>query len=492
MRNITILGGGTAGWMTAAYLSVHNPDVDITVIESDSIPTIGVGEATTPYLMKFFKDIGVESESEWMPQCNATYKNGVMYEDWDYINSRLWHSFEVDENKYETWNLMREDEGLGVQDYWTSTMRNGHIAMRDSGKWLADKDGNIPDWHHSKSFNGWPQHWAYHLDSALFGEFLKKRTQTVNRIIADIETVTTNEDGVEKLIDTKGNEYTADLFIDCTGFKRLLVDKVNTEFTSLKPYLTHDKACVIRYPYTDIENEMKPRTRAKALSSGWCWQIPLYDKISSGYVYTSDYLTEEEAEFEMRNDIGFDKTKGCESFIVDIKTGYFPEPWTKNVVPVGLSAGFIEPLESTLLFVVQMAGIRINQVLKGELTKKSYNEKSTANLSDFLDFISVSYYMSHRQDTKFWKDRKEQAFITERMKVWLNMAEKKMQPPEEHILFVDSSWISKLVGFNHLPSGSIWKDYDGDALKQIDEIREFDYNALICQKEYLDRFIYNK
>ena len=490
MRNITILGGGTAGWMTAAYLSVHNPDVDITVIESDSIPTIGVGEATTPYLMKFFKDIGVESESEWMPQCNATYKNGVMYEDWDYINSRLWHSFEVDENKYETWNLMREDEGLGVQDYWTSTMRNGHIAMRDSGKWLADKDGNIPDWHHSKSFNGWPQHWAYHLDSALFGEFLKKRTQTVNRIIADIETVTTNEDGVEKLIDTKGNEYTADLFIDCTGFKRLLIDKVNTEFTSLKPYLTHDKACVIRYPYTDIENEMKPRTRAKALSSGWCWQIPLYDKISSGYVYTSDYLTEEEAEFEMRNDIGFDKTKGCESFIVDIKTGYFPEPWTKNVVPVGLSAGFIEPLESTLLFVVQMAGIRINQVLKGELTKKSYNEKSTANLSDFLDFISVSYYMSHRQDTKFWKDRKEQAFITERMKVWLNMAEKKMQPPEEHILFVDSSWISKLVGFNHLPSGSIWKDYDGDALKQIDEIREFDYNALISQKEYLDKFIY--
>ena len=487
---IVILGGGSAGWMTASYLSVHNPDVDITVIESDNIPTIGVGEATTPYLMKFFKDIGVENESEWMPQCNATYKNGVMYEDWDHINSRLWHSFEVDENKYETWNLIREDEGLSVQDYWTSTMRNGHIAMRDSGKWLANKDGNIPDWHHSKSFNGWPQHWAYHLDSALFGEFLKKRTKTVTRVIADIETVKTNEDGVEKLIDTKGNEYTADLFIDCTGFKRLLVDKVNTEFTTLKPYLTHDKACVIRYPYTDIENEMKPRTRAKALSSGWCWQIPLYDKISSGYVYTSDYLTEEEAEFEMRNDIGFDKTKGCESFIVDIKTGYFPEPWTKNVVPVGLSAGFIEPLESTLLFVVQMAGIRINQVLKGELTKKSYNEKSTANLSDFLDFISVSYYMSHRQDTKFWKDRKEQAFITERMKVWLNMAEKKMQPPEEHILFVDSSWISKLVGFNHLPSGSIWKDYDGDALKQIDEIREFDYNALISQKEYLDKFIY--
>jgi len=381
--NIIILGGGSAGWMTAAYLKSQNIDVNITLIESDNIPTIGVGEATTPYLMKFFESIGVTDESEWMPKCNATYKNGVMYEDWDYINSRLWHSFEVDENKYETWVMLKKEFGLDNQDYWTSTMRNGHIAMRDSGKWLADKDGNIPEWHHSKSFNGWPQHWAYHLDSALFGEFLKERTTGVDRVIADIAEVITDESGITKLVAEDGREFTADMYIDCTGFKRLLIDKVAPdEFKSLKPFLTHDKACVIRYPYIDPENEMKPRTRAKALSSGWYWQIPLYDRISSGYVYTSDYLTEEEAEFELRNDIGFERTKDCESFTVDIKTGYYPEPWKKNVVAIGLSAGFIEPLESTLLFVIQMAGIRLSLALDGKISSKQYNNATRDNLDD--------------------------------------------------------------------------------------------------------------
>jgi tryptophan halogenase len=484
--SIIILGGGSAGWMTASYLSVHNPQADITLIESPNIPTIGVGEATTPYLMKFFKDIGVESESEWMPKCNATYKNGVMYEDWDYINSRLWHSFEIDEDKYETWNSLRVEQGLNVEDYWTSTMRNGHIAMRDSGKWLADKDGNIPECHNSKSFNGWPQHWAYHLDAGLFGDFLKERNKTVNHTFADIEDVVTDENGISKLVAEDGIEFVADLYIDCTGFKRFLIDKVNKEFKSFKPYLTHDKACVIRYPYTDPENEMKPRTRAKALSSGWYWEIPLYDKISTGYVYTSDYLTDEEAELELRNDIGFDRTKGCKSFTVDIKSGYYDKPWTKNVVAVGLAAGFIEPLESTLLFVIQMAGIRINQVLQEEITQDKYNTLSTANISDFLDFISVNYYMSHRQDSKFWKDRREQAFITERMKVWLKMAKKKIQPPSQHILFVDSSWISKLIGFNHLPN----KKDEKKALKEIEEIRNFDVTMLLSQKDYLERFIY--
>jgi tryptophan 6-halogenase len=487
MNSVIILGGGSAGWMTASYLSVHNPELDITVIESDNIPKIGVGEATTPYLMKFFKDIGVENESDWMPQCNATYKNGVMYEDWDHINSRLWHAFEVDENKYETWNTLKGEQGLNIEDYWTSTMRTGHIAMRDSGKWLSDKDGNVEEYKDKKWFNGWPQLWAYHLDAGLFGDFLKKRNKTVKRVIADIEEVITNDDGISKIVATDGREFTADLYIDCTGFKRVLIDKVNTSFESFEPYLTHDKALVIRYPYADVENEMKPRTRAKALSSGWCWQIPLYDKISSGYVYTSDYLTDEEAEFEMRNDIGFDRTKGCESFVVDIKTGYYTEPWMKNVVPVGLSAGFIEPLESTLLFAIQVAGIRINQVLKGVTTQEEYNKNSTENMSDFLDYISISYYLSHRQDSKFWRDRKQRDFITERMKLWLKQAKKKLQPPSRHILFVDSSWISKLIGFNYLPNSNI---KDAEAEKEIEGCRNFDYNSLISQKEYLDKFIY--
>jgi hypothetical protein len=137
-----------------------------------------------------------------------------------------------------------------------------------------------------------------------------------------------------------------------------------------------------------------------------------------------------------------------------------------------------------------MAGIRINKVLNKELTIPEYNKASVANLADFLDFISVSYYLSHRQDSKFWKDRKEQSFITERMKVWLDKSKDKLQPPDEHILFVNSSWISKLIGFNWFPtlSGGV----TGEALVGIEDIRSYNYNKLISQKEYLDRFIYKE
>jgi len=494
MNNIIILGGGSAGWMTASYLIAKNPNLNITVIESPNIKTIGVGEATTPYLMKFFRDIGVKDESEWMPHCDATYKNGVMYEDWDFINSRFWHSFEVDEDKYKYWNINREEQGFDKQDYWTSTMRNGHIAMRDNGKWLADKDGQIPEWYHTKSYNGWPQHWAYHIDADKFGVFLRERTKGINHIQAEIEDVIVNDDGIEKLIDTDGKEYTADLFVDCTGFKRFLIDKVNPEFKSFEPYLTHNKACVIRYPYIDEENEMRPRTRSKCLSSGWFWEIPLYNRISAGYVYTSDYLTDEEAENELRNAIGYDRTEGCKSFTVDIKSGFYDKPWTQNVVAIGLSAGFIEPLESTLLFAIQVAGMRLFDVTTGELTIDEYNQKATSNIEDFLDYISIGYNLSHRQDSKFWRDRTN-SHITPRMEEWLSLCKEEMQPPPKKKLFVPSSWISKAIGFGVFPKNAMFKDYSKEEHKKVDDeiskYREFDHTNLLSQKEYLDKFIYN-
>ena len=494
MNKIVIVGGGSAGWMTATYLSHNFPQMDITLIESSEISTVGVGEATTPYLMRFFKSIGIENEADWMPHCNATYKNGVMYEDWDFINSRWWHSFEVDEHKYPYWNELRREQGLDRQDYYHSTMFNASIAMRDSAKWMANKDGEIAvPYYHTRSFNGWGQHWAYHIDAGLFGEFLKKRCiDSITHIDAKIVDVIQDEQGISELVTEQG-KITADLFIDCTGFKRLLIDKVkDEEFKSLKPYLTHDKAIVIRSNYQDAEKEMRPRTRSKCLSSGWYWDIPLKDKISNGYVYSSDFITDDQAETELRQDIGFDRTKDSNSFVVDIKTGFYPKPWSKNVVAVGLSAGFIEPLESTLLFVVQLAGIRIGEVIKGDITSEEFNKDSVSNLDDYLDYISLGYYLSHRNDSEFWRSRNDNAFITDRMKEWLDRCKYKLQPPEKHILFVDSSWISKLIGHGYFPTEKFnYRDADMDMVKaQMSEVKNFDYNALISQKEYLDKFIY--
>ena len=492
MNSVIILGGGTAGWMTAKYLSEHNKDVKITLIESPTKPTIGVGESTSPHLAKWFKDVGIENESDWMPHCNATYKNGVLYEDWDYIGSRFWHAFEADEWVYPYWNIKREEEGLDRQDYWTSTMFTGHSAMRDSSKWLADKDGVIPKYYQSKSYNGFPQHYAYHVDAGAFTEFLKTITN-INHVYADIDSVETDPNGITKIIDDVGIEYKADLYIDCTGFRKELISKVNDDFQTLAPYLTHDKALVIPCPYTDKDAELKPRTKSKAMSAGWAWEIPLYNRIGNGYVYTSIYISDEEAEKEFRDYLGADKVKDCPSFTVDIETGYFKKPFTKNVVAIGLSAGFIEPLEATLLYAVQSAGKGLSRYLKGEFKKIDYNKKVASGIEAFLDYISVGYYLSHRQDTQFWKDQNN-THLTEKMHSWIEDSKVKLQASSKVALFADSSWISKAIGFNLFPVSSEFDGYNkDDSLKadaHIKQMREFDYAGRISQKEYLDRFIY--
>jgi len=490
MKDILILGGGSAGWMTAAYLSKNNKDLNVTVIESKNILPHSVGESTTPYLMKFFESIGVTDEKDWMPKCNATYKNGVLYDDWDFINSRGWHSFEVDEDKFDYWNKKRVKEGLDRQDYWASAMYNSHIALRDSAKWLADKEGKIKiPYYQSDSYNGWPQHWAYHINADMFGNYVKDFAIDfgVNHIVTDISEVNYDNEGITSLIDDNGVEYTSDMYIDCTGFKRLLISKVaEEEFNSFEPYLTHDKAVVIRYPYTDPDSEMKPRTKSKCLSSGWYWEIPLYDKISVGYVYTSKFISDEDAILELRNEIGFEKTKDSKPFVVDINAGYYPKPWSKNVVAVGLSAGFIEPLEGTLLFAVQMAGINIDKALKGDFLKEDYNNFTSAGLGDFIDFISIGYYMSHRTDSAFWRSKGKNTPISDRMKRWL---EDGGDAPEDTILFVKSSWLTKQIIFNNFPETV---EDPKDMSKEISNIKNFDTSKLISQKEYLDRFIYKE
>ena len=489
MNNITILGGGAAGWMTAAYLSKNKPDLNITVIESPNIKTQSVGESTTPHIMTYFKSIGVKDESEWMPKCDATYKIGILYDDWDFVNSRGWHSFEVENGKYEYWNKLRKDNNLDRQDYWASTMYNSHIALRDSSKFLAGKDGNIKFPYKTKSEHGWPQIYAYHVNADKFGAFVKEiaLSNGVINIIDEIVNVPTNDNGVEYLEGESGAKYTSDLFIDCTGFKRLLIDKVAEEkFSSFEPYLTHDKAMVIRYDYTDKESEMKPRTKAKCLSSGWYWEIPLYDKISVGYVYTSKFISDEEAEDEIRNEIGYEKAKNAEAYIVDIESGYYPKPWSKNVLAIGLSAGFIEPLESTLLYSVIWAGRTVKSVMDGKLTIDQYNGKVNGGMADFVDFISIGYYMSHRNDSEFWRSRDGKT-ISKKMTDWL---EKEGETPKDTQLFLESSWLSKQIMFNRFPDTHKSIGDEEKIQKEMDKVKSFDFKELLSQKEYLDRFIY--
>jgi len=494
LKKIVIVGGGAAGWMTAKYLSVKQPNINITLIESPTIPRIGVGESMTPYLMRFFKAVGIKKDSDWMPHCNATYKNGVIYDDWDVKGSRYWHAFEVDEGIYPYWNIKREKENLDISDYWKSTMQTGHIALEDSNKWLADKDGNLPEYAHKEVYNGWPQVWAYHIDANKFADFLKDITiKDINFVSANISDIQTDDNGISTIIDDKGNNYNADLFIDCSGFKKLLISKVNPNYISFKPFLSLDKAIAMPLPYDNQEEQMKPRTKCTALSSGWAWEVPLYNRIGNGYVYSSKHISDEDAVKELKEHVGLDRCKDVEPFIVNFESGYYKEPYTKNVVAVGLSSGFIEPMEATAMFLTQLSSIRIDHIINGEFTVKEYNEEVQINYKDFMDFISTGYAMSRRNDTEFWKEQKIEN-ISNKMKEWLKSAKEKMQPPEQKELFVRSSWISKLIGSKYFPDNFMFDEYNAKDAEKADKfmnkMRSFDLNSKLSQKEYLDKFIY--
>jgi len=501
LKNIVIVGGGSTGWMTAAYLKTEHPDFKITVIEDKNIPTTGVGEATTPYLMRFFKSVGVKTEEEWMSKCNAVYKNGVFYQDWNNIGSRFWHAFEVDENKYTYWNKKRMVEGLSNEDYWHSSMFTGQLGIRDSSKWLADDTGEVAiPYYHTKAWNGWPQHWAYHVDAGLFGKYLREISLDKGVIWRDdfrVENVELDDTGnIKSIISSNNEKINADLFIDASGFSRVLISKVAEEpLKTFEPYLTQNKACVIRRDYIDPETEMKPRTGSKALSSGWMFYIPMYHTQSFGYVYTSDFISDDQAEKEMRQELGEQRVKDVDSFTVDIVSGYYPKPWSKNVVAIGLAAGFIEPLEATLLLAVQAFGIRVSEVIKGEATKEEFNKLAGSGITDFLDYISLGYRLTHRNDTEFWRSRGKNTPLSDRMEEWLERCKYELVPPKDIRWFVPSSWISKLIGFGYYPTNDKTKYRDVDEMlaeRQMNEVKNFNWSKLLSQKEFLDRFRYYK
>jgi hypothetical protein len=496
---IRIVGGGSTGWMTAAYLKTQHPEYDILVLEDKNIPPTGVGEATTPYLMRFFKSVGVETEQEWMSKCNAVYKNGVLYQDWNNLGSSFWHAFEVDENKYTYWNKKRMEEGLSNEDYWHSSMFTGQLGIRDSSKWLADETGEVViPYYHTKAWNGWPQHWAYHVDATLFGKYLREIALEKGVLWRDdfrvVDAKLDEEGNIKSIISSENEKIEGDLFIDASGFKRVLISKVaEVPFKSFNPYLTHNKACVIRRDYIDPDSEMKARTGSKALSSGWMWDIPMYHTQSFGYVYTSDFISDDQAEKEMRDAIGFERTKNVDSFTVDIKSGYYPKPWSKNVVAIGLAAGFIEPLEATLLLAVQAFGIRVSEVLNGEATKEEFNSLADTGINDFLDYISLGYRLTHRNDSEFWRSRGKNTVLSDRMEEWLERCKYELVPPEDIRWFVPSSWISKLIGFGYYPTEDKTKYRDVDQMlaeRQMQEVKNFDWHKLLSQKEFLDKFRY--
>lgn len=404
-RNIVIVGGGSAGWMTANILlkSLGTLGSKITLVESANIPTIGVGEGTTPLFKRFLNFTGIP-EDEFMAACKATFKLGINFPGW--TNSEefqtYFHPFaapgysQYEPEFFSNCDRRRKGERAGTNpgDYFF----NAELAAQcKSPIGPPPIDSSTIDY-------------AYHFDTALLAELLKQRciAQGINYVVDDVDEVFVADNGDISHVSTADHgDLAADFFVDCTGFRRKLLGKITRdEAISYKPRLFNDRAVVIRTPVSEDE-EIYPYTESRALKCGWAWRIPLLGKISWGYVYSADHTSQDDAEAELRDSIG-ETAIGVSPLYIKLQTGRVHEHWKNNCLAIGLSQGFIEPLEATALGLTQFSINRfVTHFSRGGFTddhRDHYNEIVNQAFDCTIDYIQMHYKLTSRTDTQYWRD----------------------------------------------------------------------------------------
>jgi tryptophan halogenase len=415
VEKIVIVGGGSSGWMTAALLAKQLPHIDLTVIEPEDIPTVGVGESTLGHINRYMKMIGIlDREKEWMPYCAATYKVSIQFTDFTNIGDRFQYPF----------GQMDYSNDISLQDYAYIKAKHPEFEVPYANfynpiSYLADNNKMTSDSRVIRNFD-FNYDTSYHFDAARFGEWLKINIcepEGVTVIRDSVEDINVNDDGIESLVLKKDkSKITADLFIDCTGFKSLLLEQtMGSEFVSFSDVLPNDKAIATKIPYADKKKEIHNVTDCHALSAGWVWDIPLWHRRGTGYVYSSKYISREDAETEFRAHLAKTldpkRAEEAEFFEIDIRHGKRKRAWVKNVVGIGLSYGFLEPLESTGLFTTHENAIMLVNTLErrsGFVSKvdvDGYNYAADHIIECFKSFIQFHYSLSQREDSQYWKDQ---------------------------------------------------------------------------------------
>jgi hypothetical protein len=406
IERVVILGGGTAGWMTAAYLAkALKADIDITVIEASSIPKIGVGEATVPNLQRvFFDRIGL-CEDEWMRHCNASLKGAVKFINWrapagDGSSHHFYHPF----------GLLPQCEGVPLSHYWLSRRLAGDTTPYD---YACLKEPPALDAKLSlRHLNGRPAtRYAWHFDAHLVADYLRRLSVEdfgVHHIVDELHAVDQDEKGFITSLRTKsGHRIAGDLFVDCSGFRGLLINKTLEEpFIDMSDHLLCDSAVAAAIPHDDERLGIEPYTSAIAMRNGWTWKIPLLGRFGSGYVFSSRFCSVDEAARD------FCRLWNVAEGTIPLNTMRFRvgrnrNAWVKNCVSIGLSSCFLEPLESTGIYFIYAS---IYQLARHFPDKefdpaliRHFNREIEYMFDDSRDFIQAHYVLSPRDDTPFWR-----------------------------------------------------------------------------------------
>ena len=442
VRRVVIAGGGTAGWMVAAAISkLLGKNLDITLIESDAIGTVGVGEATIPTLISFHTLLEL-NEHEVMRAAQATFKLGISFEGWRNVGEDYIHSFGSTGTDH--WSA-------GFQHFWHKG-RERNLAS-DYGDYCLELRAS-----QENRFAHLPQlglNYAYHLDAGLYAKFLRKFSEGfgVKRLEAKIDKVNTDAatGHITSLELDSGSLIEGDLFIDCTGFRALLIgETMKAEFEDWSHWLFNDSAIAVQ---TESVGPAVPITRAMAHTAGWQWRIPLQHRVGNGIVYSSRYMDDATAKQTLLGNL--EGAPLTEPRVIRFTPGQRRETWKGNCVAFGLSSGFLEPIESTSIHLIQRNLVRLLQMFPNDGICQSdvdeYNQQTSVEMVHIRDFIILHYCVTKRDDSPYWRACREMEIpdsLHHRIELFRQTGRVFRLSNE---LFQENSWIQVMLGQGMLP-----------------------------------------
>jgi len=427
-KRVLVVGGGSAGWMTAAYLNAAlngngRKRADISLVESPDVPRVGVGEATIPNINHILRVIGID-EVEFMKRVDGTFKQSIRYVNWLHNNGDYYHHpfsrFRPSPIDFSARNWLMSDRSIPFTETVSAQPIICELGL--SPKML---DGGTPEA---------PLTYAFHMNALKFADYLTElaTAKGVAHYVDHVVDVEMSDNGNIEAVRTKeGLRLEADLFIDCTGFAAILIEKkLGVEWVDCSQWLLCDRAITMHVPYDKhYPGFVRPYTTATALSAGWVWDIPLQDKRSLGYVHSSAFLGDADAERELRLFEG-PHADEFDARTVNFKVGHRTKAWVKNCVAIGLAGGFIEPLESTGLYLSDLAAVILTEHFpRDDMAPMAwrFNRTMANRFYEILDFINMHYCLSRRTDTEFWREIQKPERVNDRLKAKLEFW--KIKPP---------------------------------------------------------------
>jgi len=446
IKKVVIVGGGTAGWMSAALLKrVYADQLDIELVESKDIGIIGVGEATIPPIQLANSVLGLD-EAEFLRETKATIKLGIQFENWRVEGEKYFHTFGAPG---------RSQAFCHFHHFWVRAQQAGY----ESNLWdydlnyLCAEAGKFAKLQVNDQV--WEMQYAYHFDASLYGQYLRKYSEKlgVKRTEGMIEQVNTHAESgyVETLTLKDGTEISGDFFVDCSGTRGLLISQaLDTGYEDWGHWLPCDRAMAVP---SDRFKTTLPYTRSIAHSAGWQWRIPLQHRNGNGLVYSSQHYSDDEAADILLNNL--DSKAIADPKIIPFRTGRTSKQWNRNVVAVGLSSGFLEPLESTSIHLIQSAIVRLITLFPhtGVTTQlmDEYNRQSQYEFEYIRDFIILHYHLTERDDSEFWRGVRDMDVpkrITEKMDLFRATG---TLTKDNMDIFLESSWLQVMLGQGIMP-----------------------------------------